>query len=262
MRPPAPASPPKRRRLPRPLAAFKAAGATVAAAALLGIAGLLPACTGSDWPEREPIEVRGAPVDTLEFLPVGSRYVLVDSLTGVRVGGFRLGFRPVTGCARILAFGLEKEAAPVPGYSVRLDYRLPAVPDCPLDSGARDSVLAVRFAAADAPVVRLVDSLGAVLDTAFAVRGRLFRDSLELRAPALSAFNASFYFEDEGFGPRGRFLQADSLSPCESLNHAEYVRKSDSLKVIRYSWVTVDPASPGDSCRVPERRESLVPVAR
>lgn len=246
MRPPAPASPPERRRVPPGIAGF-----------LAGIACLLAACTGSEWPGRDPIEVRGAPVDTLEFLPRGARFVLLDSLTEVRVGGLRLGYR----CTEILAFGLERKASPVPGYAVRLDYRLPADPDCALDPGARDSALAARFEAADGPTVRLVDSLGAVLDSARAVRGTLHRDSLELKAPALTVFASRFFFRDT-LGTVPRLLSADSLTSCEFLNHAEYERKSDSLKVIRYSWVTLDASAAPDSCRGPLHGDFLEPLAR
>lgn len=259
MRPPAPASQPDPARSAPPRRRAPATVRVPAAAAgfLAGLALLMPACTGSEWPDRDPIEVRGAPVDTLEFLPPGSRYVLVDSLTEVRVGGFRLGYR----CTEILAFGLERRTSPSAGYAARLDYRLPADPDCPLDSGARDSVLAARFAAADAPAARLLDSLGAVLDTALAVRGTLSHDSLELRAPSLSVFKSRFFFRDT-VGSAGRMLSADSLSSCEFLNHAEYVRKSDSLKVIRYSWVTLDAAAAPDSCRGPLHGDFLAPLAR
>jgi hypothetical protein len=222
---------------------------------------LVPGCTGSDWADRDPIEIRGAPIDTLEFLPVGSRFVLLDRLTEVRVGSFRLGCSLGDRCAEIVSFGLEKASSPVEGYAARLDYRLPAVPDCPLDSGVRDSVLALRFGPADMPVVRLLDSLGAVLDSAHAVRGSLSHDSLVLRSPAISAFNSRFFFSDTT-GFQGRILSADSLTSCDSLNHSEFVRLSDSLSVIRYSWVTVDPATANDSCRGPSHRESMVPVAR
>lgn len=270
MRPPALASPLERTPDPGLRPASSAPSARSAAATWVAglsaclavwMAVLASGCTGSEWPDRDPIEVRGAPVDTLEFLPAGSRYVLIDSLTKVRVGGFRLGFNLDDGCARILAFDLAKAATPRAGYAVRLDYRLPAYPDCPLDSGTRDSALSVRFTAADSPIVRLVDSLGAVFDTAAAVRGTLAFDSLELKSPALSTFRGRFFFRDT-LGTVGRLLSADSLAACEFLNHAEYIRKSDSLKVIRYSWVTLDPASAPDSCKGAAHGDFLTPVAR
>lgn len=250
MRPPAPASPPERR-------GPAGSPARLLAAAWAGIACLLPACTASEWSDRDPIVVRGAPLDTLEFLPPGSRHILLDSLTEVRVAGIRLGYR----CTEILAFGPEWKTSPVPGYAVRLDFRLPADPDCPLETGVRDSVIAVRFAAADGPTVRLLDSLGTVLDSAEAVRGRLSHDSLELKGSAATAFNSRFFFQDTSM-PGGRLLRADSLSSCERLNHAEYARKSDTLAVVRYSWVTLDVPVPGDTCRWTPADRVIVPLAR
>lgn len=234
--------------------------AGLSAACLLGLA-LLPGCTDREWPDREPLAVDPAPVDSLEFLPAGSRFVLEDSLTPVL---FR--FRSGYACTRLTAFGLDLRASADPaGYLPRLALELPPQPDCPLDTGARDSVLLHRFTSADRPVARLFNARGGapalVMDTASVVRGILSMDSLKLKASADTASRGRFRYRDST-GTLRRQLWADSLPPCEFLNHAEYRRNGDTLAV-RFSWVTLDPASP-EACGGAARADTIhaIPASR
>jgi hypothetical protein len=229
-----------------------AASAAIACSAALAL--VLSACGGDDWPDRDPLVIENAPVDSLEFLPRGSRFLLADSPSSVRVRGYHLGYA----CTEVLAFRLDRRGTPSPSWSARIRLRLPPAPTCAQDTAARDSTLALRFAASDGPVIRLADSLGVLLDTATLVRGVLSFDSLVHKAPALATFNGRFHYRDTS-GLLRRELATDSLGACESLNHAEFRRRGDTT-VVRYSWVTREPASPSDSCAGPVRREALEPA--
>lgn len=233
----------------------RANSASPARLAALAAVLLAWACTDSEWPDRDPVAVDRAPVDTLEFLPPGSRYLLTDSLARVRVGGYRKGYA----CTRFTAFDLEERPFnDPPGWSARVGLELPSRPSCAAESGPRDSVLLRRFASAEGPVIRLLDSLGNVLDTATLVRGILQSDSLILKAPALSASKGRFVFRDTTLGAQ-RLFSADSLGPCERLNHADWSRKGDTTTV-RYTWVTLDAPADTGSCAGATRLESLAPV--
>lgn len=221
------------------------------------LAAFFSGCTQSEYADRDSLVIDRAPVDSLEFLPVGSRFLLEDSLSEVLFRGFHLGYV----CTRITTLELERLGSiQPPRYMARLGLRLPPKPTCALDSIAEDSVLMRRFTASDGPTATLVDSLGSVLDTAEVVRGILLRDSLQLVAPALSAFHGRFFFRDT-VGTLQRMLTADSLNSCEYLNHAEYRknRKGDTTRVT-FTWVLKDAAASPDSCKGPTRRDALVPV--
>jgi hypothetical protein len=237
----------------RPAGLRAGAGAALAAA-LLG-AGHLASCALDEYPDRDPLVVEGAPVDSLEFLPPGARYVLADSAAGVLVKGYRPGYA----CTEITAMGLERRAGwDPPGYVAKVGFKLPAEPTCPLLDSARDSVVAARFGEADGPVARLLDSAGRTLDEAGIVRGTLSTDSLVHVAPALTASKGRFTYRDSS-GFLGRQLFADSLGPCELLNHADFSERRDTT-VVRYSWVTLDPVSAPDSCAGPTRQDTLTPL--
>src|SRR5690348_4045792 len=89
------------------------------AAAILILGGaLLSACSQSAWPEREAKTVDNVAVDSLKFLPIGSRFVLADSSTPVLFKGFHKGFA----CTRVLDIDLvRRDADSVPaGYHPKL----------------------------------------------------------------------------------------------------------------------------------------------
>jgi hypothetical protein len=70
-------------------------------AALLG-------CGKGVWPDRDPVIVDGIRVDSLKFLPSGSRFVLEDSLTSILFRKFRPGYL----CSRILKLDAEPLSPP------------------------------------------------------------------------------------------------------------------------------------------------------
>lgn len=229
------------------------------AAALLLLAGYslhLGACSGDEWPDRDPLIVEHAPVDSLEFLPADTRYLLADSLTPIRVSGMRLGYA----CTRVLSLDLEGQAFAQPhGFAARMRLELPATPTCALDDSTRDSVLLRRFALSEGPVVRLVDSSGAILDSAWLAPGVAAQDSLVTTPKATGGltFRGRFYYYDTTAEPPYRHrLASDSLGACERLYRAERTSRGDTTTV-RYTLVTLDSlASPG-ICDVVPRRDSL-----
>jgi hypothetical protein len=204
-------------------------------------------------------------VDSLEFLPPGARFALEDSLTPVLFRGFRTGYviREEDDCTEVRILELEERApaAGSPGgFSARVSLRLPADAACPVDTAPRDSVHLRRFARGDGPTLRLLDTLGGVLDSAALVRGVLAFDSLVLAPPAKSITRYRFAYRDtvDALPP---VLSADSLNACEFLNHADLLRAGDTVRV-RYSWVTLDPAPANDSCRGPVHADFLTPLPR
>lgn len=241
------------------------ARASLAVPAVLGLfllLGLLPwagGCTASEWPDRDPLRVDNVPVDSLEFLPPGARYALEDSLTPVLFRGFRIGYA----CTDIRILELEA-APPAPGapagYVARVGLELPGDADCPVATAPRDVELRRRFAGGADSVLRLLDTLGGVLDSVVRVRGTLDSDSLVLVPPAKSTSRYRFAYRDS-IGGAPPVLSADSLGPCESLNHADYLRSGDTVRV-RYSWVTRDPAPGNDSCRGPVHADAVEPRPR
>jgi hypothetical protein len=237
-----------------PHARRRPARGAIPAAALLGIC-LIASCSLDEYPDRDPLVVESAPVDSLEFLPPGVRHLLADSASRVLVAGYRPGYA----CTEITAMDLERRAGwDPPGFTARVGFRLPAEPTCPLLDSARDSVVEMRFGESDGPVVRLLDSTGQVLDQAELVRGTLSSDSLVHVSPALTAAKGRFTYRDSS-GFLGRQLFADSLGPCERLNHAVFAERRDTT-VVRYSWITLDPAFAPDSCSGAPRQDTLTPL--
>lgn len=238
----------------RPAAGRRPFRGAFLAAALLS-AGLPASCSLDEYPDRDPLVVERAPVDSLEFLPPGVRYLLADSASKVRLAGYRLGYA----CTEITALGLGRRAGwDPPGYVAEVGLRLPAEPTCPLEDAPRDSVVEMRFGESDGPVVRLLDSAGGVLDQAELVRGTLSTDSLVHVSPALAAVNGRFTYRDSS-GFLGRQLFADSLGSCERLNHADFTERNDTT-VVRYSWVTLDAAFAPDSCAGSAHQDTLTPL--
>ncbi len=225
------------------------------------VAGLIWAvgCTESEWPDRDPLVVDEVPVDSLEFLPPGARFALEDSLTPVLFRGFRAGYA----CTQVQLLELEPRAAgpaSPSGLAARVRLQLPGNAACPVEASPRDDSLLRRFARGDGPTLRLLDTVGGVLDSVALVRGVLAFDSLELEPPALSTSRYRFFYDDTA-GGQPRLLSADSLNSCEFLNHADYLRSGDTVRV-RYSWVTLDPAPENDSCRGDLHGDALEPLPR
>lgn len=214
--------------------------------AALAAAYALSACSGDEWPERDPIVIERAGVDSLEFLPAGTRYILADSLTSVRVRGLRLGYA----CTRILAMDLEENTfVQPPGFAARIRLELPSAPTCAALDSAVDTVIQRRFDASEGPDIILLDTAGAPFDTAVLVRGTSVLDSF-VHVPGsianITIAGRFTWYDTATVSPRT--LAADSLNSCELLSHAEWSRRRDTTTV-RYTLVTLDSAASPDSCR-------------
>src|SRR5689334_19197747 len=104
----------------------------------IGVALLVAGCDVGTWPKREAKVVSDVHVDSLKLAPNGSRFILADSATGVLFKGFHRGFA----CTRVLDIGIDPtdlRTSP-PGYLPVLTLQLPADGQCPLDTGASDSL--------------------------------------------------------------------------------------------------------------------------
>jgi hypothetical protein len=216
----------------------------------------LAGCDQSVYPDREPAVVEGIRVDSLRFLPRGTRFVLADSATQVRFVRFHPGYA----CTQVLTMTLARtDTGAVPTFFPSTKVRLPAAPDCPVDSGGRDSLIAHVFGAGTG-AVRLANSSGAITDSAIVARGSMAFDTLNgVKGIAGTVSKGRWTLRDSSvLAPR--LLFADSLSSCEFLNQADYANKGDTVTV-RLSWVTLDAAVSPDSCRGPAHADS-VPAPR
>ena len=221
-------------------------------AAALALASLL-GCADAVWPDRDPraTEVR---VDSLKLLPAGGRYLLKDSLSSVLFRGYNKGYL----CSRLLEFGLVPDSADPLALVARVRVELPSDAGCPLDS-ARDSLASQRFRGAPDTVLRLLAGPGRPTDSARLVRGRLDQDSLVYVTSTTGTVTRGRFTYRDSSSLAGRLLHADTLGPCESLNHAAFTKSKDTTKV-RFSWVALDPipSAGADSCRAgPVDRDDL-----
>jgi hypothetical protein len=208
--------------------------------ALLALA--LAACSVDPGADRAGTVAAGIAIDSVRFLPFGSRFVLRDSASPVAFLGYHAGYL----CSRFLLLGLaDAPAGDPPAYRPDTRVRLPASDECALDSGGRDTTAAGIFSGG--ALVRLANPMGVVTDSALPVPGRLGYDSLRGipdSSGALAAGNV-LYRDSAAAGPE---LRIDSLPACRYLNSADREKRKDTL-LVRYSWVDLDPASQADSCR-------------
>jgi hypothetical protein len=212
---------------------------------------LLYGCGQEVWPNRQAATVNGIRIDSLNFLPAKTRYVLRDSATKILVKGYHTGYgsRPGHTCTEILDLGIE----PVPGrtplvYQPRSKIRLPADPDCPLETKGRDTTLTYTFSAGPDTTIQLLNPSGAIVDSAKLVKGRFSTDSL-VGVPGGLARTITqgrwMYVDTSGLVKRQ--LRSDSLTSCEYLNFGTYSKIKDTIKV-SISWVTLDSTTVIDTC--------------
>lgn len=217
---------------------------------------LLAACGQSVYPDRDPVTVENIRVEGARFLPLGGRFILADSASSIRLIGIHTGYR----CSEILEMGLA--AMPTgnpPAFLPSTRIRLPAAPDCAVDSAGRDTSITRAFPAGPDTVVRLANSSGVITDAATVIRGTLQFDSL-IAVPTLGFITKGpWVFRDSSVNaPRKLF--GDSLSSCRKFNHATWSKSKDTVKV-RLSFVTFDSAAAPDSCHGAFRLDSLDPAA-
>lgn len=216
---------------------------------------LLSACGQSVYPDREPATVENIRVQGAKFLPLGGRFILADSAASIRLIGIHTGYK----CSEILEMGLAASPAGTPpAFLPRTRIRLPAAPDCAVDSAGRDTAITRVFPAVP-DTVRLANSSGVVTDIAAVIRGTLEYDSL-IGVPNLGLITKGpwLFRDSSAIGPRR--LYGDSLSSCRLLNQASWSKAKDTVKV-RLSFVTLDSAAAPDTCHGAVRLDSLDPSA-
>jgi hypothetical protein len=210
--------------------------------AFAGLALAAAACSVDPGQDRAGTVAAGIAVDSVRFLPIGSRFVLRGSETGVAFLRYHAGYV----CSRFLAAGLSEGAeGEPPAYRAALRVRLPASDECALDSGRYDTSVTRIFR--EDGLVRLANAAGKVTDSAPAVVGRL--DSVSIRGvPDSNKAFTSGKLTYRDSSARGRTLSADSVPECTWLNSAEWSKGTGDTVEVRLTWVTVDPAADPEEC--------------
>ena len=205
---------------------------------------LIMACGVGSESDRDATVVSGLRIDSLKIIPDGSRFCLRDSLTRVLFKGVHLGFA----CSQVLEMDLDSPTGSPAAYGPLARLRLPAAPDCPIDTIGRDSVVTHAFRSPEA-WLRVANSSGKITDSARLVAGKLAFDSLTGKFDTTFHLFSSGHFSvtDSGAG-RPRALYMDTLACGQYLNQGEYIPQGESLKV-RLSIVTLDADAAPDSCR-------------
>lgn len=222
--------------------------------ALAGLALLCAACSVDPGSDRLGTVAEGIAIDSVRFLPLGSRFALRDSATGIAFLGYHAGYV----CARFLDLGLGDGPVGDPlAYRPATLVRLPGTDACALDSGNRDTVATHVFR--DADTVRLATPGGMVTDAVRMVSGRFETDSL-LGIPDSAGTLASGNLIFRGAPAQAEpGLQADSLPACRYIDAAEWEKRKDTL-VVRITWVTLDPVTSAESCQGPSHADAFAPV--
>ncbi|MEO7426276.1 MAG: hypothetical protein ABI036_13895 [Fibrobacteria bacterium] len=212
--------------------------------AAMGLPGLHGCGVGSEV-DREPSIVTGIRLDSVIFVPAGSRFILKDSTTELLIRRFFPGYA----CSQVLEMDLDSAASGnPPAYSPLTRVQLPAAANCALDSAeGRDTSITHVFRAGE--LIRLANSAGSITDSAALVQGEFEYDSLAgVFSSVTHVFSSGHYSVVDSGAGTGRYLYIDTLACGQYLNHAEARESGDTLKV-RLSLVTLDPGSAPDSCR-------------
>jgi hypothetical protein len=222
------------------------------------IAVALSACSVDPGTDRTGTLVAGIQVDSVRFLPIGSRFVLRDSATSIAFLGYHAGYV----CSRLLRLGLADAPGGVPpAYRPETQVRLPASDECALDSGARDTTASRVFSIAD-DTLRLANPAGKVTDSALLVSGRLEKDSLRGVPDSNGTFTVGKLAYAKSDSASGPVLTADSVPACIYLNSAEWEKGKGDTLTVRYTWLFLDPADSPDSCQGPTHDEVLTILPR
>lgn len=229
-------------------------GLASAALALAAVLSALQGCgVGTDL-DRDPATVDGIRVDSVRILPLGSRFVLADSATRLAFRRFHAGYA----CSRVLEMGLAAQGSGDPAvFAPKTSVRLPGSEDCALDTAGRDTAITFVFGAGPAGV-RLTNSAGKATDSAAVARGKIAFDSLQGKfSPLTHTFSLGLFTVRDSSGGKPRVLFADSLTPCQSLNHANFTAKADTSLLIRYSLIGRDSTAAADTCHGGTHRDSI-----
>lgn len=212
---------------------------------------LLAACSVDPGADRPGAVAEGIAIDSVRFLPIGSRFVLRDSSSPVAFLGYHSGYV----CSRFLRLDLQDVPSGVtPAYRPETQIRLPTSDDCPLDSGGRDTTVTHVFS--DEALVRLANPLGQVTDSALPVPGKLGFDSIRGLPDSSGVLSiGNVLFRDSAAAAAGE-LRIDSLPQCRFLNSADWEKSKGDTVLIRFSWVDLDPAGVADACLGPLHSDS------
>lgn len=203
----------------------------------------LAACSVDPGTDRAGAVADGIAIDSVRFLPIGSRFLLRDSAVPIAFLGYHAGYV----CSRFLRLGLEDApSGATPAYRPDTRVRLPASDECALDSGGRDTVVTHVFSGDSA--VRLANPLGTVTDAALPVPGKMGFDSLRGLPDSLGILsNGNVTYRDSAATGTGE-LRLDSLPRCRYLNSADREKSKGDTLIVRYSWVDLD-STQVDYCR-------------
>jgi len=217
------------------------------------IAVALSACSVDPGTDRTGTLVAGIQVDSVRFLPIGSRFVLRDSAASIAFLGYHAGYV----CSRFLRLGLADAPGGIPpAYRPETQVRLPASDECALDSGARDTTASHVFASSE-DTVRLANSADTVTDVAVLVSGQFKLDSLRGVPDSNSIFTVGKLTYAKSDSAAGPVLTAYSVPACIYLNSAEWEKGQKDTVTVRYTWLFLDPADSPDSCQGPTHDEVL-----
>lgn len=234
-----------------------ARASAIRALAIQFAAAFLAACGGGVYPERDPATMENVRVEGARFLPPGGRFILADSATRIGFTGMQIGYA----CSEILTVELASiPAGTPPAFRPSTRVRLPASPDCAVDTAGIDTVVLHAFPGAPgATRVRLANSNGAVTDSALLVNGTIGYVLLSgVPGIAGTLSNGPWTFRDSsGLAPRR--IYGDSLPSCRHLNQATYAKSKDTVTV-RLSFVTLDSAAAPDACLGEPHADSLDPA--
>jgi hypothetical protein len=211
----------------------------------------LAACSVDPGADRAGAVADGIAIDSVRFLPIGSRFVLRDSASPIAFLGYHSGYV----CSRFVRLGLQDAPSGVtPAYRPETQVRLPASDECALDSGGRDTTVTHVFS--EESLIRLANPLGQVTDSALPVPGKLGFDSIRGLPDSTGALSiGNVLFRDSAASVTGE-LRIDSLPQCRFLNSADWEKSKGDTVLIRFSWVDLDPAAVADACQGPLHSET------
>lgn len=220
-------------------------------------------CGVHQYDNREGTIATNIRIDSLQFVPQGTRFILADSSTAIRFKGIHLGFL----CSEILKLGFDSTfdlntlvLTPIS------QIRLPAEPSCAIDTTQhRDSIFKLIFKEGNKPIsVVLQNSSNSVTASATILRGKIFTDSIDTvlsptnNSLTIKSGKDSIFFQDT-LGVLKRQLIAKTVSSCLFLHQATLVKKDSMSTKVRYSWILKDSTLAQNKCH--EKHNDTIAVS-
>jgi hypothetical protein len=218
--------------------------------AALGLAAA--ACSVDPGQGRAGTVATGIAIDSVRFLPFGSRFVLRDSAAPIAFLGYHAGYV----CSRFLDLGLKDEPEGEPlAFRPSTRVRLPGEDECALDSGGRDTSAVHVFR--DGDTIRLANSAGKITAKAELVSGRLDSNTIRGVPDSNGIFTVGkLTYRDSPAA--GKLLDADSVPDCMYLNSAEWAKGAGDTVAVHLTWVTLDPEASAGGCEGARTDQILV----